>query len=279
MADLRLRARSATEIVDAAFQIYRRDALEYILVTAVTYAPVQIAQLMLFGATNAAVDPRMMLGGLGVLWLVLFILGLFGFALMTAVVSRFSSDVYLGRSPDLAAILREMLPKVPRLIGASFLLALVMMLGAIPFIVSMAMGSIGVGVLGFILAAVWSFYAYARFFASFQIIVLEDRGIVDAFRRSGFLSRGRKGHILLTIFLVFLIFVVLLVAVMAVAALVGNQMTGAVLQMIYTIIAYPLIGIAQMVLYYDMRIRSEGFHIEVMTGALNAASAPHEATS
>jgi len=279
MADLRLRARSATEIVDAAFQIYRRDALEYILVTAVTYAPLLIAQLMLFGATNAAVDPRMMLGGLGVLWLVLFILGLFGFALMTAVVSRFSSDVYLGRSPDLAAILREMLPKVPRLIGASFLLALVMMLGAIPFIVSMAMGSIGVGVLGFILAAVWSFYAYARFFASFQIIVLEDRGIVDAFRRSGFLSRGRKGHILLTIFLVFLIFVVLLVAVMAVAALVGNQMTGAVLQMIYTIIAYPLIGIAQMVLYYDMRIRSEGFDIEVMTGALNAASAPHEATS
>jgi hypothetical protein len=279
MADLRLRARSATEIVDAAFQIYRRDALEYILVTAVTYAPLLIAQLMLFGATNAAVDPRTLMGGFGALWLVLFILGLFGFALMTAVVSRFSSDVYLGRSPDLAAILREMLPKVPRLIGASFLLAIVMMLGAIPFIASMAMGSIGVGVLGFILAVVWSFYAYARFFASFPVIVLEDRGIIDAFTRSGFLSRGRKGHILVTIFLVFLIFVVLLIAVMAVAALVGNPMTGAVLQMIYTIIAYPLIGIAQMVLYYDMRIRAEGFDIEVMTGALNAASAPREATS
>ena len=47
MSDLRLRARSVTEIVDAAFQLYRRDALEYVLVTAIAYAPLVLAQLVL----------------------------------------------------------------------------------------------------------------------------------------------------------------------------------------------------------------------------------------
>ena len=49
MSDLRLRARSVTEIVDAAFQLYKRDALEYVLVTAVAYAPVVVAHEQLHG--------------------------------------------------------------------------------------------------------------------------------------------------------------------------------------------------------------------------------------
>jgi hypothetical protein len=43
-----------------------------------------------------------------------------------------------------------------------------------------------------------------------------------------------------------------------------------VLQSLYTVVAYPLIGITQMILYYDTRIRAEGFDIELMTGALGS---------
>ena len=275
MADLRLLARSATEIVDAAFQLYRRDALEYILVTAVTYSPLLAAQLMLFGGKNGG-DPRFTFDTLGTLWFVLFIIGGLGFALMTAVVSRFSSDVYLGRSPDLGAIIREMVPKVLPLIGASFILALVMMLGAIPLIVGVVTANIGTGAIGLLLACAWIVYALTRFFAVFQVIVLENRSVIAAFSRSSALSRGRKGHIFLTLFLVFLLFIVLAVAVATVGGIVGNQTTLAVLQMIYTIVAYPLIGIAQMLLYYDTRIRAEGFDIEVMTGALGQMTPPPE---
>jgi hypothetical protein len=54
----------------------------------------------------------------------------------------------------------------------------------------------------------------------------------------------------------------------------GSKVSSLVLQTLYTIVAYPIIGITQMILYYDTRIRAEGFDIEVMAGALGAAPEP-----
>ena len=275
MSDLRLRARSVTEIVDAAFQLYRRDALEYILVTAVAYAPILIAQLMVFGAIGMG-DPTTVFGTFGALWFVLLILGFIGYAVMVAVVSKFSSDVYLGRSPDLGAIIRAAAPKILPLIAAALLFGLLVTIGIAPMGAGMALGGPGLGIAGFVLAIVWAFYATARFFAVFQVIILEDRGVFDSFGRASALSRGRKGHILLTLFLVLVIVMVVALAVMTVALLISSQMVAGVVQMMYTIIAYPLIGIAQMLLYYDLRIHAEGFDVEVMTRSLG--SSPQEAT-
>ena len=123
---------------------------------------------------------------------------------------------------------------------------------------------------GALLSMAWPFYAMARFFALFQVIVLEDRGILAAFSRSSVLSQHRKGHIILTMFLVILIFIVLSFAVTLVAQLFGTIAGSVILQAVYTVVAYPLIGITQMILYYDTRIRAEGFDIEVMTGALGS---------
>ena len=277
MSDLRLRARSVTEIVDAAFQLYRRDALEYILVTAVAYSPILIAQLMLFGALgrgNAAVD----FGTFGPLWFVLVILGFIGYAVMVAVVSKFSSEVYLGRSPDLAAIIRTALPKVFPLIGASLVFGLLVSLGIFLFAISIAVWGPVTGSIGFLLAVVWALWVVARYFAVFQLIILENRGVIESFSRAAALSRGQRGHVILTLFLVILIVTVVAIAVMTVAALLPSQMAAGVVQMIYTVVAYPLIGIAQMILYYDLRIRAEGYDIEVMTGALGVSPAETETT-
>ena len=95
MSDLRLRARSVTEIVDAAFQLYKRDAVEYILVAALAYAPWVVAQLLLLRgltltSTRITTGPTSVVFGL---------LGIVAYALMSAVLSRFSSDVYLNRPP------------------------------------------------------------------------------------------------------------------------------------------------------------------------------------
>ena len=270
MSDLRLRARSVTEIVDAAFQLYRRDALEYVLVTAIAYAPWVVVQLILMRGLlltssrvlNAAA-PASMVFGLGVI-------GIFGYALMSAVVSRFSSDVYLDRPTGLSSVVRAMLPLVPRLIGATILFGLVVMLGFIPVIVGAGTSNFALIFIGMLLSIWWAFYAAARFFAVFQTIVLEDRSIVAAFSRSSVLSQNRKGHILLTLLLVIVIFVMLSFAVTLVAQLFGTVAGSVIMQALYTVAAYPLIGITQMILYYDTRIRAEGFDIEVMTGALGS---------
>jgi hypothetical protein len=277
MSDLRLRARSVTEIVDAALQLYRRDALEYILVTAVAYAPILVAQLMLFGAVGGAVTPAT-LGTFGPLWIALLVFGFAGYALMVAIVSKFSSEVYLGRAPDLAAIIRAALPKVLPLIGASVLFGIVIMLGVFLFGVGASLLGAAGGVLAFAVALVWGVYAAARFFAVFQVIILEGLSVVASFGRASALSRGRKAHILLTLLLVVVIVMVVAVALFTVASMFSSTMAAGVVQMSYTIIAYPLVGIAQMILYYDLRIKAEGYDIEVMTGALGAAPPAREPT-
>ena len=270
MSDLRLRARSVTEIVDAAFQLYRRDALEYVLVTAIAYAPLVVAQLVLMrglllgssGAISGAMPAWSVLGA--------GIVGIFGYALMSAALIRFSSDVYLDRPTGLNAVVRAVLPLVPRLIGAAILFGLVLALAFVPVIVGTITSITPLIVVGALLSMAWPFYAMARFFALFQVIVLEDRGILTAFSRSSVLSQHRKGHIILTMFLVILIFIVLSFAVTLVAQLFGTIAGSVILQAVYTVVAYPLIGITQMILYYDTRIRAEGFDIEVMTGALGS---------
>lgn len=270
MSDLRLRARSVTEIVDAAFQLYRRDALEYVLVTAIAYAPLVVAQLVLMrglllgssGALSGAMPAWSVLGA--------GIVGIFGYALMSAALIRFSSDVYLDRPTGLNAVVRAVLPLVPRLIGAAILFGLVLALAFVPVIVGTITSITPLIVVGALLSMAWPFYAMARFFALFQVIVLEDRGILAAFSRSSVLSQHRKGHIILTMFLVILIFIVLSFAVTLVAQLFGTIAGSVILQAVYTVVAYPLIGITQMILYYDTRIRAEGFDIEVMTGALGS---------
>jgi hypothetical protein len=268
MSDLRLRARSVTEIVDAAFQLYRRDALEYVLVSAISYAPWVVAQLILM--RGLLLSSPQALSAPGPIMLVLVIIGFFAYALMTAVLSRFSSDIYLDRPTGLGSVVRAVLPLVPRLIGATILFALVFMLGFVPVFIGGALSSIPIILIGALLSMVWAFYATARYFAVFQTIVLEDRGVIAAFTRSSVLSQNRKGHILLTLVLVIVIFVMMSFAVTLLAQLLGTVAGSVIVQSLYTVVAYPLIGITQMILYYDTRIRGEGFDIEVMTGALGS---------
>jgi hypothetical protein len=267
MSDLRLRPRSVTEIVDAAFQLYKRDALEYVLVTAIAYAPWVVAQLIVMRGMTA-LDPARL--NLGASTFILGLIGIFAYALMSAVLSRFASDVYLDQPTGLTIVVRAMLPVVPRLIGATILFGLVLMLGLVPMFIGAAITSLPLIGIGALLSIVWSFYAFARFFAVFQVIVLENAGVVGAFSRSSVLSQGRKRHILLTLLLVFVIFIVLSIAMTMVTQLIGSIAMTVVLQSLYTVIAYPLIGITQMILYYDTRIRAEGFDVEMMTGALDA---------
>src|SRR5690349_7958018 len=150
MSDLRLRARSVTEIVDAAFQLYRRDALEYVLVTAIAYAPWVVAQLILM--RGLVLSRSGALTATGPATAVLGIVGIFAYSLMSAALSRFSSDVYLDKPTSLGAVVRAVLPLVPRLIGATILFGLVLMLGFIPVIVGASITSLPLIFLGMILS-------------------------------------------------------------------------------------------------------------------------------
>lgn len=278
MSDLRLRARSVAEIVDAAFQLYRRDALQYILLAAVAYAPVLVAQLMILGAGVAA-GASSAAASVAALSFVVVLIAMVAFAIMTSAITRFSADVYLGQPRDVGAAVRAVMPRFWTVIGAWIGYIVVMAAAAIPIGILVTIASLSgnplLTVVGFIGGLLAFPYLFARYFAVFQIVILENLGIVDSFRRSAALSRGRKGHILLTLLLVWIVFAGMYFAVLLFSFTTKSQVVSGVLGTIYSVIAYPLIAIVQTLLYYDARIRNEGFDIEMMTGELPPARPAH----
>ena len=251
MTETRLRARSVSEIVDAAFQLYRQDPAQYIAVTAVAYAPWLLIQLFLLpkpstDPSTIALSPTAavvaMISGFGT-WISL--------VLMSGVIVRLGSEAYLGTpgSRDVAGTIRAVLPRVPAL----------MLAGLYKFLLTM---------LGFLCLIVGALYVAARYFAVATTVVLEDRSAWGALGRSSALSKGQKRHILNTLVLVFIIYLVASFAAGIVAGMTGSGVVMQVVSTGFTIVAYPIIGLAEMVLYYDVRIRNEGFDIELMAQGL-----------
>lgn len=248
---LDFRPRSVAEIVDAAVQLYKRDALTYILIAAVAFAPSSILQIIAFGGMDAASPPT---AALPTAMLVSMIVGLIGYSLMSAVLVHLSSAAYLGEPADAASSLRAVAPRVVTLLVNSLLKWACIMFGLVFFLVP-------------------GLYLFARWFGTTPSIVLERRGVVDAFSRSSALSKKRKRHIFNTLALVYLLFYTGVIAVSFLSGmfgLVGSVVITQVITSIVSVIAYPVIGITEMLLYYDARIRGEAFDVELLARGLTA---------
>jgi hypothetical protein len=246
---LPLRPRSASEIVDAAFQLYRRDPLTYLLVSAVCYAPILVLQLIVFGP---AMQVEQQLSRLTAGYSVGLLLGYWiSVSLMSAVMVRLSSEDYLGHPIEPAVAVRDAVVRLPAVMVGLLIKYLLMIVGFVFFIVG-------------------AFWVVTRYFAVTAGIVIEGRGAFAALGRSAALSKGRKLHILGTTLLAFLIFFVLYIAIGIVAAMTGSAVISNVLTVVASIVAYPMFSITEMLLYYDARVRGEGYDIEVMAEGLSA---------
>ena len=242
-----LRARSATEIVDAAFQLYRRDPLTYLLLSAICYAPLLVLQLVMLGpATAIEQQIEAMTSGFSLVLLFGYWISL---SLLSATMVRLSSEDYLGRHYEAPVAVRDAVVRLPTVMFSLLFKYLLI-------------------VVGFFLFIVPSLWVLARYFAVTASIVLEGRGTGAAFGRSARLSRGLKLHILGTSLLAFLIFFVVYFAVTIAGAMTGSVVITTLFTIIVSIIAWPMFAITEMLLYYDARIRSEGFDIEMMEAGL-----------
>ena len=244
---LPLRPRSASEIVDAALQLYRRDPLNYLLLSALCYAPVLALQLIIFGPATRIDQQlsRLTSGFVGLMFLGYWV----SLSLMSAVIVRLASEDYLGRRIEAAVAVRDALVRLPVVMFALLLKYILMVIGGLLFFV------------GFL-------YVMARYFAVTAGVVIEGRGAFGTFGRSAELSRGHKLHILGTSLLAFIIFIVIYVAIGIVAAMTGSIVVSTILTVVVSIAAYPMFAIIEMLLYYDARVRNEGYDIEMLAEAI-----------
>lgn len=248
MIDTAIRARSVSELVDAAFALYRRDAAAYIMVTAIASVPNLLAQLVVLGQGGSAS------GGAILAQVVLMIVSLISYALMSGVVMVLGSQVYLGGEADVAHSVRVVIPKLGALVAASIMRGILLIFGMLAFIVG-------------------AFYVFARWFAVEAAIVLEDKNSSTAFARSSVLTDGRKWHVFKTLLLGFIIYFIASVAATAIGAVLGSPVLLVLITTAFSIFAFPVIGLLTMLLYYDARIRGEGFDLQHMAQSMTPAAA------
>jgi hypothetical protein len=174
---------------------------------------------------------------------------------MTGVVTKVGSDVYLGGEADVAAAVRHTIPRIGSLVAAGIMRGILYFLYALLLIFPV-------------------FIALAKYFAPEAAIVLEEKSAGDAMTRSVELSDGLRWHILGTLVLGYGIYFLLGFGLGALGLAAPGQVIGIFAQTLLTVIAYPLIGLLSMLLYYDARIRKEGFDVEHLARSLDATPAP-----
>jgi len=234
-----LRSMSAGEILDGALAIYRHQFWSFVTIAVVCEGIPTIL--------NAYVQ----LGGGWIVhpWLgfLSFVLAALGSLLAAGAIVRAIAAAYLGDVLAPGDALRFALGKIWPLLVAGTAAYLLIVLGALAFLVP-----------GIILACGYSLTA--------QVVVLEDLpGATDALPRSWHLTKGYKWKALGLGIVVFLLFFLPAMAAGLLVALVpAGQVAIDVVSQLLQMVLYPVFAAVFTLFYYDLRVRKEAFDVELL---------------
>jgi hypothetical protein len=235
------RPRSATEILDASIQLYRRSFVLMFGIYAVAVLPPQLLGLVLPTALKGVTD---LVAGL--------LMAVAHGAAAVAVRAHLE-----GTSLGIGEAYGKLEGRIGSLIGVQILVGLAVLLGLAFLVVP--------GVLAFI----W--FAVAP-----PACALEQLGVTDSMGRSRELARGQGKHIFGTMFFTWLVVFVALFAVAVGLGIVqgivlgeNDRLSDAIGQIVFAVLV-PLVGIVSTMLYFDLRVRREGADIEALSSQIGA---------
>jgi hypothetical protein len=270
------------EILDAGIKVYLRNARLLMGLAATVVIPVQaISWVVLLSivtksdqlpdttfnaassGTTTAADNAAQLGAEAVL----FVVGLLASALVTAACVKAVSDLYLGQPTDFEKSLRFAARRLPAYLAMEVL-----------YIVGLAAAFLCLIVPGVWLYAAWS--------VSSPALRIEGLSPARALGRSQELVKGRwfpaAGVILVAVVMTGLITAALEALLVGVGFLPGQPsvLVGVTLVTlagtISSIVATPFTATVWTILYYDLRVRREGYDVDLLAEQLGlpAASLP-----
>jgi hypothetical protein len=231
--------RRATEIIDASFRFYRAHFGNLLVISALLLVP-----MALIGALvpDEWQRPVQFVGN----WMYLICEGAIA-VLVAAAIER-------DESLSAGAVFRALGGNASKVISASIMSGLMVLIGFVLLIVP-----------GFIVLS-WTMVAV-------PVAAIEGFSNRSAISRSRELARGRMGHVLGTMLLAWVIVVALMLGLALVLgmlfALVGlpDRLTDMLSELVMVPL-FPLVGVAVTLLYYDLRVRSEGADLEAMMEGL-----------
>jgi hypothetical protein len=200
------------------------------------------------------------------------------FAVVDGAMTYAAAEAYHGRTPTPADALRGALDKGLSLIGGNLLRMLIVF--GLAGVAIGVMAVIGRGtnplVATVVAFAVMAFVVHlaARTFAITSAIVIEGQSATEGVQRSFFLSRDATMRIIGIALLCLVIYwFAQMISVMLVQTVVRLVLSNTILSMalgnIAGMVIYPFLNIAIMVLYYDQRVRKEGYDLDVMGSAIS----------
>jgi hypothetical protein len=239
-----LRPRSAVEIIDAAFTLYRANFATLAAISLALLGPLKIIGVLVGGTMGVVISN---------------LSGLFSPIVVGATVAVVS-DAMHDRPISVGSAFGQIAGRWGTLVLVSFLQGLLTFLGLVLLIVP-----------GLIVMS-WTFAA------PMAVVVERMDRTSGALSRSKQLARGQLGHILGTLALSWVIVLVLLFATGIGVGLVGNLLglgdqIAEFLSSWAFILAMPVVGAASGILYFDLRIRTEAYDIERLTQTLGESAA------
>jgi len=250
------------ETLDAAFKLYRSAWKIFVGAAAIILVPLNFIQAFLTRSNLGAVfnvnEPRAtpsdsVLGATAIFFIVTLLLVN---PFLTALYARATSELYLGTKPELNDALRFARSKIGSILLISILTGLAVFGG-------------------FILLVIPGIIFFVRFaFANAAMVVEDERGR-EAMGRSWRLAKGHFWRLFGTLFLITIITTFVTGAIGLPLSLAANAIgpsgwpLAAIGSSVASVIARPLVVIVVVVLYFDLRIRKEGFDITLMIDDLS----------
>jgi hypothetical protein len=283
------RPRSATEILDASVQLVRHHFGPLIVLVAICSAPVWIARAVSPQAAAVALlrapTGQPQLGEVSWTWATI----VWSQLTTTVGLSLAASDLYLGHPVAVASTLIKTIRRVPAVLML-FITAvagalLVAAACAVPFAAiqlafhqAPASAFMYAPPLGWAIATLASLtFMYARLFASLPIVVIERKSPLAAVHRSWSLTNGLHRHTLATLGLVYVVFVAPYFLTVTILSRVHHPTLIAATSTAIAAVIAPFGRTAITFLYYDLRVRKEGYDIELMAQPIDPAAIPQVA--
>lgn len=298
-AAVALRPRTFSELFDAAFLLAR----EHFRALATLSALIAIPSIVLGMANAALIGPglgaRAAVDGTAMLHtLPLSLVAMCWYFVGVGALLHSASAAYLGEPVDPARSLRHALGRAGALVGAHVLAYLAALAVLLVAMVALALAGgllagalgvagvtmrtagrtgavtgfvVGLGVVGAVLAI--GAAVLARYVNISAVLMLEGGGAVAALRRSSALGAGHLRRIVGLFAVLGAVSMAFAFTALGLGALTGNAYVANLVATLLTVPIYPLMACVLTTLYYDLRIRKEGFDIAHAAEAIGRGTA------
>lgn len=280
---LDLRPLSIAELFDRAFRLYRNNFITFLGIVVLTQLPIYLYQIILAAIEGASADRNStfltnQFVGPSIFGAILAaVLGIIFTQVGAAALTKAISDSYLGRKINLGDAFRRIGGTWFTLIFATIVASLVIAGLAIPVVLLANIPCIGfiIGIVGFVYV-----FAVGSILISLipPVVVLEKGGVINSIKRAWALGKLRLWWAVGYLLLLALLSLLVIEGPAALLAYLFETMLGDANIFLQTVVQQtaslsltavfqPIRLAAITLMYFDLRIRFEGFDLMVLASA------------